>query len=537
MGATGVDFVAVASSPTRRRCSISGWTWRRRTSERASLRASESTGSVFGSLVHRERRAWRNARGAPVSACVRCRLVDPVDQGGAARRSTAGEVVAVGRGARSPTEPPVSGRPGAGGGAAERPRQTSSRGCDSASPDCGRGQQHAVVTERRPPLRPAPLWNDTTSADQAARLIETFGALVGATLRIRCGGLVHDHGSWRAPRASPGRVRRCRTGDAAARLDHLGCGEHVTDRGDASGTGWSTPDVNAYSAELIATVVGQARPRPRGSTGCRPCGRPSPCRPAAATTASSWGCPPASPWGPVWRQHGRRARDRPRRRRCRDLARHVGHGVQVSPTATPIRGLRRRVADSSGRYLPLCARCDATKVTDTVAGWLGRDAAELRRARPIGRPGRTQPVVVPYFDGERTPQPADGHRIGARVAPVDQRRRHRFAPPHLGVLCGRSTDATSWHALARRSPVRCASSEAVPTLRPTVCCSPTSSVKTIVVPIVVEAVARGACKPPWSPVGAAPPRWSSAWRLGEGIDVALRLGADGTACRAACRRP
>ena len=32
-------------------------------------------------------------------------------------------------------------------------------------------------------------------------------------------------------------------------------GEHVTDRGDASGTGWFDPSENRYRSELLATAV------------------------------------------------------------------------------------------------------------------------------------------------------------------------------------------------------------------------------------------------------------------------------------------
>ena len=52
-------------------------------------------------------------------------------------------------------------------------------------------------------------------------------------------------------------------------------------------------------------------------------------------------------------------------------------------------------ADASGRFLPLAATLNATLAVDRVAGWLGldRDAAAER----------TSVVVLPYLDGERTP--------------------------------------------------------------------------------------------------------------------------------------
>ena len=206
----------------------------------------------------------------------------------------------------------------------------------------------------------------------------------------------------------------------------------------------------------------------------------------------------------------------------------------VSPTAThDPEGFVAGFADASGRYLPLVCTLNATKVTDTVAGWLGVDARRLRRARPIGRPGRHAARVVPYFDGERTPNlpTATGSVHGLR--PLDQRADIARAA-HLGCCAGCSTDATSWHAPARRSPVRCASSEAVPTLRPTVSCSPTSSVRRSWCPPSSRRWPPGrACRPPWSPVAGSAAEVVERWRLGEGIDVAPRPGVDGSACRAA----
>jgi len=52
-------------------------------------------------------------------------------------------------------------------------------------------------------------------------------------------------------------------------------------------------------------------------------------------------------------------------------------------------------ADASGRFLPLTATLNATLAVDRVAEWLGLE----RRAAAE----RTDVVVLPYLDGERTP--------------------------------------------------------------------------------------------------------------------------------------
>ena len=76
--------------------------------------------------------------------------------------------------------------------------------------------------------------------------------------------------------------------------------------------------------------------------------------------------------------------------------------VSDTPTADPT-GLVAGFADATGRYLPLACTLNATKVTDAVARLLGASRDEftaLALAAPSGAGGLT---LLPYFDGERTP--------------------------------------------------------------------------------------------------------------------------------------
>src|SRR4051794_6258412 len=322
-----------------------------------------------------------------------------------------GAVVAVGRGAHPPTEPPVSEQDPAVWWAALRTALA------DVEPGLRQrvvgiavgGQQHGlVVTDATGrPLRPAPLWNDTTSAEQVARLVAAFGAAWWAQ---RCGSL--PVASFTITKLAALRERHPEVFGAVARVmlphDWLTfglCGEHVTDRGDASGTGWFNTGREAYSAELIATVVGEddaaawldrlpaVRP-PFAAVGS-----------LLAATAEQLGLPADIPVGPGSGDN-------------MAAALGIGLGVgdvaislgtsgtayTVSPTAThDPEGLVAGFADASGRFLPLVCTLNATKVTDTVAAWLGRDAAGFAELALSADPVATQPVVVPYFDGERTP--------------------------------------------------------------------------------------------------------------------------------------
>jgi len=93
-------------------------------------------------------------------------------------------------------------------------------------------------------------------------------------------------------------------------------------------------------------------------------------------------------------------------------------------------------ADAAGAYLPLVCTLNATKVTDTVARWLGTDAAglsELALAAPADTSG--DPVLVPYFDGERTPNLPDA--TGAWTGLTNATTREQLArAAHDGVLRG-----------------------------------------------------------------------------------------------------
>jgi xylulokinase len=60
-------------------------------------------------------------------------------------------------------------------------------------------------------------------------------------------------------------------------------------------------------------------------------------------------------------------------------------------------------ADASGRFLPLVCTLNATKVIDAVARLLGVGLDEFDTLAGASIPGSAGPVLLPYFDGERTP--------------------------------------------------------------------------------------------------------------------------------------
>ena len=125
-----------------------------------------------------------------------------------------------------------------------------------------------------------------------------------------------------------------------------------------------------------------------------------------------------------------------------------GPARSASPSARRARSTRRPseptfdptgtvagFADATGRFLPLVCTLNATKVTDVFARLLGVGAAELDALALAGRPGAGGVVVVPYLDGERTPNRPDatGEVHGLRS---DARREDLARAAYEGVVCG-----------------------------------------------------------------------------------------------------
>jgi xylulokinase len=111
------------------------------------------------------------------------------------------------------------------------------------------------------------------------------------------------------------------------------------------------------------------------------------------------------------------------------------YAVSSRPTADPS-GAVAGFADATGRFLPLVCTLNATKVTDTVARWLGVDAVGLAELALAADPRRSaRPELVPYFDGERTPNLPDatGSLLGLRN---DTSREDLALAAHDGVLRG-----------------------------------------------------------------------------------------------------
>ena len=300
------------------------------------------------------------------------------------------------------------------------------------------GQQHGLVLvdDAGAPVRPAKLWNDTTSAPQADALVAAAGPERWAT---GCGSV--PVAAFTITKLAWVLENEPELADRVARVmlphDYLTwrlSGAHVTDRGDASGTGWFDPSTDTYVDELLDTVAPAAEWRDRLPTVLGPTDAAGSLTSDAATAL---GLDASVVVGPGTGDNMGAA-----------LGLGLGHGDIVMSLGTSgtvygvtdagtadTSGAVAGFADAAGSFLPLVCTLNATKVTDTVARWLGTDAPGLAElalattARPDG------PILVPYFDGERTPNLPDatGTFVGLRN---DTTREDLALAAHDGVVCG-----------------------------------------------------------------------------------------------------
>jgi xylulokinase len=107
-------------------------------------------------------------------------------------------------------------------------------------------------------------------------------------------------------------------------------------------------------------------------------------------------------------------------------------------------------ADASGEYLPIAVTLNAARVLSSAAGILGVDFDELSHLALEAEPGAGGVVLVPYFEGERTPNlpHAKASLHGLSIASSTRSNIARAAIE--GMLCGLSggLDALGAHGSA-----------------------------------------------------------------------------------------
>jgi xylulokinase len=386
------------------------------------------------------------------------------------------------------------------------------------------GQQHGMVCldGAGTVLRPAKLWNDTESAPDAADLVHQIGAQrwAEAVGSVPVASFTITKLAW-LRRSEPGVHERV----ARVLLPHDWltlqlCGEVVTDRGDASGTGYFSPAEERWRPDLLELVgLGpEVLPRLLGPT----------------EVAGEWDGAIVAPGTGDNMAAALGLGLRPG-----DVAISVGTSgtvftVAEQPTADPS-GAVAGFADAGGRYLPLVCTLNAGKVTDAVARLLGVDHAGFDALALAGRPGAGGLVLVPYLDGERTPNLPDatGTLAGIR-SDVSREQLARAAVE--GVVCGLLDGLAALEAAGARTDGRvllvggAARSAAYRLVLADLLQRPVTVVDE------AEQVALGACIQAAAVLeGCEPGEVASNWAVGAGAELEPDPQVDAAAIRAAYR--
>ena len=276
----------------------------------------------------------------------------------------------------------------------------------------------------------------------------------------------------------------------------------VTDRGDASGTGYWSPITGEYRRDLLVAALGHDAQLPVV------------LGPAARAGASA--VPDVSHDAVLGPGTGdNMAAALGLGARPGDVVVSVGtSGVVSAVTEVPAQddsGTVAGFADATGRYLPLIATLNAARVLDATARLLGVSLERLSELALSAPPGAGGLVLVPYLEGERTPNRPDatGAIHGLQLSTATPAHLARAAVE--GLLCGLADglDAVSAQG-ARIERILLigggARSEALRRVAPAVLGRP------VLVPAPGEYVADGAAlQASWVLAGGAqPPEWPLA---------------------------
>ena len=292
-------------------------------------------------------------------------------------------------------------------------------------------QQHGLVAlgEQGEVVRPALLWNDMRSAAAADELVRELGRAAWAeavgsvptasftvaklryiatdepehAARVAAVCLPHDWITWQLAGAQ---------GLEALR----------TDRGDASGTGYWSPVEGAYRHDLLMRALGHDASVPAVLGPSEPAGVTLEGAVLGPGTGDNMAAALGTGAGPG------------------DLIVSVGtSGVVcgVSPVpAVDETGVVNGFADATGRFLPLVCTLNGAPVLSAVARILGVGLDELSGLALSAPAGADGVVLVPYFDGERTPNlpGATASLVGLRQDNTTPANVARAAVE--GLLCG-----------------------------------------------------------------------------------------------------
>jgi xylulokinase len=359
------------------------------------------------------------------------------------------------------------------------------------------GQQHGMVTldAAGEVVRPALLWNDTRSAKAAEDLVRELGGpqeWADAVGSVPVASFTVTKLRWMAEH-EPELADRV----ATVLLPHDWLtwrltGELVTDRGDASGTGYYSAAENKYREDLLKKAFGRTPELPRVLGPDDPAGRTEDGIIVSAGTGDNM----AAALG-LGLQTG-------------DVVVSIGTSGTVFGVADDLRpdgtGIVAGFADATGRFLPLVCTLNAARVLTATARMLDIELSDLDELALTAAPGAGGLSLVPYLDGERTPNLPDatGSLLGMRRDNMTPQNLARASVEGMLSGLGAGIEALTQAGMEVRRVLLIgggAKSAAVQAIAPEVFGVP------VEVPAAAEYVALGAARQAAWALTGQPPDW------------------------------
>lgn len=268
----------------------------------------------------------------------------------------------------------------------------------------GQGHGSVLLDAVDEVIRPVKVWNDTSTKNESAELIEALGisSWITKTSIVPVPAFTICKLLWTFRHEPWVRERLHRILLPHDWLIFRLTGSYCTDRSEASGTGYFSPATSQWLPQLLEMVDTDLQWEPMLPALAGPndiVGTVS--RAAARHTGLHAGIPvapgcndnPASALGLGLRPS--------------DLCISLGtSGTVFAHSDQPVFDLTGAVngnADATGAFLPLVCTLNATKVTDWISRTLGVNHGELAQMAFRAPAVADRPILVPFFDGERTP--------------------------------------------------------------------------------------------------------------------------------------
>lgn len=258
-------------------------------------------------------------------------------------------------------------------------------------------QQHGmvVVDQNKQVVRDALLWNDTRSALDATDLVNELGGAdkwADAVGSVPVASFTVTKLRWLA-KNEPNNAAKVN----GVMLPHdwlswqlMGTpDEFITDRGDASGTGYWSPKTNEYRKDLLKLALGKEVQLPRVAKPNEIIGQTT----SGISVAPGTGDNMAAALG-LGASTG-------------DIVISLGtSGTAYTVSANPTNdssGIIAGFADATGNYLPLACTLNAARVINAGASALNVSLDQFAELALRAKPGSEGLVLLPFLDGERTP--------------------------------------------------------------------------------------------------------------------------------------